>query len=132
MGVMTVRFMNHSSCGDISSVLEEVLRTTRQVGYRHLEGIAERLLGECLAPEDPSAAKGHLEEAIRILEGVDARNELARALVAQADLRLAKGDSSGARQLLTRALAIFEALGTLDQPPLVRAALAAIEKGAPA
>ncbi|MBI2152419.1 MAG: sigma 54-interacting transcriptional regulator [Candidatus Rokubacteria bacterium] len=113
-------------------VLEEVLRATRQVGYRHLEGIAERLLGECLAPEDPSAAEGHLEEAVRILEGVDARNELARALVAQADLRLAKGDPSGARQLLTRALAIFEALGTLDEPPLVRAALAALEKGAPA
>lgn len=35
-------------------------------------------------------------------------------------------DSPGARQLLEQALTIFEELGTLEEPPHVRAALAAL------
>lgn len=63
---------------------------------------------------------------MRIFEAMGARNELGKALVAQAELSRANGDSAGARQLLERALAIFEKLGTLDEPARVRAALAAL------
>jgi len=57
-----------------------------------------------------------------------ARNELAKTLVAQANLRGTAGDPAGARQLLERALAVFEALGTLDEPSRVRSALAALDQ----
>ncbi len=107
-------------------VLEEVIATSSEVGYRHFEGIAHRLLGEALAPEDRAAAAEHLDTATRILDEVGTRNEYAKALVAQADLSRAAGDLAGARQLLERALAIFQELGTLDEPPRVRAALAAL------
>jgi DnaJ-domain-containing protein 1 len=63
---------------------------------------------------------------------VGARNEVAKVLVAQAALRRASGDAAGARGLLERALALFEALGTLDEPLRVRAALAALQDNLPA
>jgi hypothetical protein len=94
--------------------------------------MAHRLLGESLAPDDAAGAARHLDEALRILEEVGARNEVARTLVAQADLRRAAGDRLGARPLLERALAIFESLGTLDEPVRVRAALVALETASPA
>jgi len=113
--------------GQARVILEEVLTTCRELGYRHLQGVAERLLGECLIPEDPVAASGHLEAASRTLEEVAARDEVARVLLGQAELRRAVGDPDEARRLLKRALAHFESLGTLDEPPRVRAALAALE-----
>ncbi len=107
------------------AIVEEILATSREVS-RRVEGMAERLLGETLVSDDPAAAVGHLEAAMRIFEAMGARNELGKALVAQAELSRANGDSAGARQLLERALAIFEKLGTLDEPARVRAALAAL------
>jgi len=108
------------------TILEVVLTTSRELGYRHLEGMALRLLGESLVKEDPSEAVSQLEAAIRILEEIGARNEHAKALVAQAELRRAGGDPAEARHLLERALAVFEALGTLDEPRRVQAVLGAL------
>ncbi len=101
---------------------------SREAGYRNLEGMSHRLLGESIAPEDATTAARHLDEALRILEEVGARSEAAKTLVAQAGLRQAAGDPRAARPLLERALAIFESLGTLDEPVRVRAALAALEE----
>ena len=61
------------------SLLEDVLATCRELGYRHLEGIARRLLTECLRATAPAAATQHVREAVSILESVDAKNELAKA-----------------------------------------------------
>jgi tetratricopeptide (TPR) repeat protein len=110
----------------------EVLATSRKAGYRQLEGVAERFLGESMAVENPTAAVAHLESAMCILQEVGARNEVAKVLVAQATLRRASGDAPGARVLLERALALFEALGTLDEPLRVRAALAVLQDNPPA
>jgi tetratricopeptide (TPR) repeat protein len=107
-------------------LFEEVLATSREAGYRHLAGVAERCLGESLMAEDLTAAAGHLEAAVQILEEVGARNEVAKALVAQAKLHQKAGDVSGARCLLERALALFETLGTLDEPHRVQALLATL------
>ena len=70
------------------------------------------------------AAAEHLVAALAILEDAGVRNDVAKIFVAQAELRRAAGDSAGARALLERALAVFEELGTVDEPPRVRAALA--------
>ena len=111
-------------------LVTEILGTCRESGHRHLQGVAERLLGEILAADDPSAAASQLEAAVRTLEDVGARDELARAFVAQASLRGEAGDRGGARRLLERALALFEELGTLDEPKRVRVALAALDQAA--
>jgi class 3 adenylate cyclase/tetratricopeptide (TPR) repeat protein len=92
-----------------------VLATARENGYRHLEGVAERLVAEALEPEDPEADE-HLRAALRILEEIDARNDFAKAVVAQAGRLLWTGDVDGATTRLERALAIFRDLGTPGLP----------------
>jgi hypothetical protein len=104
-------------------LIEEVLATSRECGYRHLEGVAHRLLGECLTPNDLARATIHLAEAVRILEDIGAQNEFAKALAATGGIRRVAKDSVGTRQFLERALTIFEALGTVDEPRRVKAAL---------
>ena len=106
---------------------EEVLTISQEAGYRHLAGVAERFLGETLMPQEPAAAAAHLTAAVQLLEEIGARNEMAKALVAQAHLCRATGDLAGARRLLDRALVLFETLGTLDEPRRVQALLARLE-----
>ncbi|MBI4011680.1 MAG: hypothetical protein HY359_05170, partial [Candidatus Rokubacteria bacterium] len=110
----------------------EVLATSRDVGYRRLEGVAQRLLGELLVRREPSAALGHLESAAQVLERAGARNELAKALVARADLAAAGGDAAEARRQLERALELFESLGTLDEASRLRRRLEAARGTPPA
>jgi len=110
-------------------VATALLETCRQLGYCHLEGWAQRLLGECAIADDPETAAAHLERAAEILERVGARNELAKTLVAQATLRFANRDRATARQLLERALAIFGELETIDGPDRARHLLAALDAG---
>jgi len=66
-----------------------------------------------------------------ILEPIGARNDLARALVTRAALHQAAGDIAAAKQLLDRAAAIVQALGTLDEPARIEAAGAALDRGTP-
>jgi class 3 adenylate cyclase/tetratricopeptide (TPR) repeat protein len=113
-------------------IFEEVLATSREAAYRHLEGVAQRFLGEALMVEDSASAAEHLESAARILKEVGARNEVAKVLVAQAHLHRAAGNPRGARELLERALALFETLGTLDEPLRVQTVLAALHDDVPA
>jgi class 3 adenylate cyclase/tetratricopeptide (TPR) repeat protein len=109
------------------TIFEEVLATSREAGYRHIEGVAQRCLGEALMVEDAPSAAEHLESAARTLQAVGARNEAAKVLVAQAHLRRAAGNPSGARGLLERALALFETLGNLDEPRRVQTVLATLQ-----
>jgi class 3 adenylate cyclase/tetratricopeptide (TPR) repeat protein len=112
--------------GQARALFEAVLATSREAGYRHLEGVAQRFLGQLLAADDPAAAAAHLGSALRLLQDRSIHKEVAKVLVAQAELGQAAGDVTGARARLERALVLFERLGTLDEPPRVRAALAAL------
>jgi class 3 adenylate cyclase/DNA-binding winged helix-turn-helix (wHTH) protein/tetratricopeptide (TPR) repeat protein len=105
-------------------ISEEVLTLCQEAGYRHLTGVAERLLGASLLTEEPEAAAGHLAEAVQILQEVGAQNEVAKTWVAQATLQHAAGDVAGAQRLFACALALFETLGTRDEPCRVRHLLA--------
>ena len=104
-------------------VLEDVRRVSRDLGYRHFEGVACRLLAEMPGPDGAS----HLAAAFRLLEAVGARNELARALVLRAGRSRAAGEAAAARRDLRHALALFEALGTRSEPERVRATLAELD-----
>jgi class 3 adenylate cyclase/tetratricopeptide (TPR) repeat protein len=110
-------------------VIEDVLNTSRTAGYIHFEGRALWLMGECLAREAVEVADEWVGAAIYIFEGVGARNDLAKAMVTRAAVRQRGGDRDGARRLLGQASAIFEALGTLDEPARVNAAVVALERG---
>jgi tetratricopeptide (TPR) repeat protein len=119
-------YLRQEETAKARTILEKILATTKGLGYKHLEGVTERLLGQLFAAEDPSGAAAHLDAAARILTEVGARNEFAKVLAGQAELRKATGDVGEAKDLFGRALAIFEELGTIDEPPRVHAALAAI------
>jgi tetratricopeptide (TPR) repeat protein len=112
--------------GDVDEardILTDVLSDTRAAGYRCAEGIAHRLMGEATLTANPEQARAHLDVALRLLEDAGAQHERAKALVAMSRARRAARDREGARALLERALGIFEALGTLDEPARVRALL---------
>jgi tetratricopeptide (TPR) repeat protein len=113
---------------DARAVLDTVLATTREKGYRHLEGVAERLQAEALGPSD-SEALAHLVRATSLLEQVGARNDLAKVLVVRAGFCRAAGDCAGARATLEQALAIFTALGTVDGPRIVASLLQSLPDG---
>ena len=107
------------------ALVEGLLATCREVGYRHLQGIAHRLLGECIGAG--ALAAGHLETARRLLERVGARNELGKALRARAEVARRDGEHGAARDGFEQAHALFEELGTLDEPARVRVALATLD-----
>ena len=95
-------------------LIDHVLQTSRATGYLQYEGRACWLLGECLAVEEPVVAEEHLTSAMRIFEQIGARNDLARAMVARAELRRKAGAIDVSRRLLHEASEIFDALGTRD------------------
>jgi class 3 adenylate cyclase/tetratricopeptide (TPR) repeat protein len=109
-------------------LIERVIETTRTIGYLHFEGLAHRLMGECLAVEEPLAAEEHAENALRILERCGAQNDFAKALVTRAELRRLNGDFATARELLQKAKKIFVTLGTLVEPARVDTALADLDR----
>ena len=86
-------------------------------------------MADCLTTEAPAAAADYIATAIQILKHVDARNDLARAMVTKAALRRTAGDFATARQLLDQAYAIFEELGTRGDPDRIRAALLELGHG---
>jgi tetratricopeptide (TPR) repeat protein len=124
----------HLSRGDrvvAQTLIEDLLGTSRALGYLQFEGAACWLMGECLAPETPASAEPYVEAAMEILGRIGARNDLARAMVTRAALHQAAGDLTTARELLEQAGGIFHQLGTLDEPTRVEAARAALDRGAP-
>jgi class 3 adenylate cyclase/tetratricopeptide (TPR) repeat protein len=124
----------HLRRGDTTNaqpLIQDILEVSRASGYLHFEGRACWLMGDCFAAEDSMAAEDYIENAMRILEGVGARNDLAKAMLTRAALRQRAGDNVMARQLLERTRALFRELGTLDEPARVDAAVAALDSGAP-
>lgn len=123
--------LRHGDRAAARSLIEGILEPSRTMGYPHFEALACWLMGECLASEDPASAEPYVGTAMSVLERIGARNELARAMVTRAALRQTAGDLRAARQLLDRAEAIFQALGTLDEPDRVKTARAALDRGSP-
>jgi class 3 adenylate cyclase/tetratricopeptide (TPR) repeat protein len=121
-------YLLRGDLGTARALIDDVLTTSRAKGYRYVEGLAHRLLAECLAQESPTVAAEHVDAAQRIFISTDARNDLAKALVTRSGLCQRSGNFAAARKLLEEAAAIFGSLGTLDEPTRVRSALAALEE----
>jgi tetratricopeptide (TPR) repeat protein len=109
-------YLLRGDLGTARMLIDGVLTTSRAKGYRYVEGLAHRLLAECLAQESPTVAAEHVDAAQRIFISTDARNDLAKALVTRAGLCQNRGGIAEARELLEEAAAIFGSLGTLDEP----------------
>ncbi len=124
----------HLLHGDLASarpLIDEVLNTSRETGYRHLEGLACWLMADCLRREASAAAGDCVETAMRIFEQVGARNDLARAIVTRAALRQAAGDINTARALIDQACEVFGALGTIGEIDRAKSAVAALSDSSP-
>ena len=112
-------------------LIQDVLKGSKAGGYLHIEGRACWLMAECLAGEGSATAEDNIELSMQILERVEARSDLGKAMLTRAALRQRAGDTTEARRLLKRASTLFGELGTLDEPARVEAALAALDRGSP-
>jgi class 3 adenylate cyclase/tetratricopeptide (TPR) repeat protein len=109
----------------LDGMLHDILRTAAD-GYRHLEGIAQRLLGEWHLDDDRAAAAGHLDAAAAIFGEIGARNEHAKTLLAHGLLCQRNGDLDRSRELFEAARATFEELDTRDELQRASALLAGL------
>jgi class 3 adenylate cyclase/tetratricopeptide (TPR) repeat protein len=104
--------------------LEEGLEMAERCGVRYYLGWAQRLVGEIALKNDPIQAAPYFEKSITVLQEIKAENELALAYAGYSRLHKQKGQIAKAREYLTKALKIFERLGTLIEPGKVREELA--------
>jgi tetratricopeptide (TPR) repeat protein len=104
--------------------LEEGLEIAERCGARYYVGWTQRLLGEIALKNNPDQAVSHFEKSIAILREINAENELAMAYGGYGRLHKQQGQKGQAREYLTKALEIFERLGTLIEPGKVRKELA--------
>jgi predicted ATPase len=112
--------------------LTEEVEIAERCGLRFFLASARRLLGE-IALSDPTTegrrlAQDHFSHSIDLLQEIGAENELALAYSGYAQLFRQSGDAGTAREYLTKALQIFDRLGTLIEPGRVRAELAQLEQ----
>jgi len=109
--------------------LEEGLEMAERCGARYHVGFAHRVLGEIAMKTNPAQAEPHLEKSIAVLREIKAENELALAYAGYGRLHKQKGQTLQAREHLTKALEIFERLGTLIEPEKIREELAGLPEG---
>jgi class 3 adenylate cyclase/tetratricopeptide (TPR) repeat protein len=105
-------------------MLEEGLEMAERYGVRYELGFAHRLLGEISLKTSPAQAAPHFEKSIAIFQEIKAENELAMAYAGYGRLHKQQGEIAQAREHLTKALEIFERLGTLIEPEKIREILA--------
>jgi tetratricopeptide (TPR) repeat protein len=108
--------------------LEEGLEIAERCGARFYAGFAQRLLGEIALKTNPAQAVPHFEKSIAIFREIKAENELALAYAGYGRLHKQQGKVGQAREYLTKALEIFERVGTLIEPDKVRKELAELPK----
>jgi tetratricopeptide (TPR) repeat protein len=106
--------------------LERGLEIADSCGAKYYLGFAHRLLGESMLKTNPAQAAAHFEKSIAIFRELKAENELAMAYAGYGQLHKKQGQVAQAREYLTKALKIFERLGTLIEPDKVREELAGL------
>ena len=104
-------------------VINNILGTIRDSGYKYWEGVHYRILGELCNRTEFKKAKKYIEDSIRILKIVGAKNELAKSYFSLGRLYREKGEKDKAKKYVTQALHIFEKLGTLHEPEKAREVL---------
>jgi tetratricopeptide (TPR) repeat protein len=93
---------------------------TRGGDQKFYVGWMRRLIGEIAIEKNPKQAAEpfaapYFEECISIFRGIKAENELAVAYAGYGRLHKQQGRTAEAREYFTRALELFERLGTPDR-----------------
>jgi len=104
--------------------LEECSQLAERQGMQYWGAYALRMLGEIAVKTNPEKAQFHFEESITIFEKIKTENDLAFAYAGYGRLYKKQGKKVEAREYLTKAMEIFERLGTLNEPDKVRQELA--------
>jgi class 3 adenylate cyclase/tetratricopeptide (TPR) repeat protein len=117
-----------------TQTLQAGLELADSTGNKLCIGWAHRLLGEIALKTNPAQvgeplAVPHFEKSIDLLRGIKAENHLALAYAGYGQLHKQRGNMPRAREYLTKALEIFERLGTLIEPDKVRKELAELPEG---
>jgi tetratricopeptide (TPR) repeat protein len=107
---------------------EEILELADRCRARYHLGWADRLLGETALKSNLKDAPPHFEKAISIFQEIKAENELALAYSGMGRFHKHRGNTAQAKEYLTKALEIFERLGTLIEPDKVRKELAELSQ----
>jgi len=105
-------------------ILEKGLKIADRCGARYYSGWARRLLGEMALKVNPDQAAIHFEQSIAVLGEIKAENELAMAYAGYGRLQMQQSRFAQGREYLTKALEIFERLGTLIETDNLREILA--------
>ena len=103
---------------------EEAVELADRHGAKYILGWAVRLLGEIAMKTIPDESAHYFEKAISISQEIKAENELALAYSGMGRYYKHQGDRTHAKEYLSKALEIFEKLGTLIEPDKVRKELA--------
>ena len=106
--------------GRARQAAQESLELSEQCGARYFLGRGHRFLGEIALESKPDEAGPHFEHAISTFQEIKTENELALAYSGMGRLHKRQGDTEQAREYLTKALEIFDRLGTLIEPDKVR------------
>ena len=108
--------------------LEKGLKIAERCGARYYSAFAQRLLGEIALKTNPAQAVPHFEKSIAVFQDIKAENELALSFAGYGRCYKLKGQIAQALEYLTKALKIFERLGTLIEPDKVRKELAGLRE----
>ena len=116
--------------------LEEVLTMAERYGLKFHCGCAHRILGEIALKTNPAQleaplAAPHFAKSVAMLRAINATNELALAYAGYGRLHKRQGSVERARKSFTRALEVFERLGTLIEPDKIRQELAELASAHP-
>jgi tetratricopeptide (TPR) repeat protein len=108
--------------------LEEALEIADRCGARYYAGFSQRLLGETALKTKPVLAATHFERSIAVLQEIKAENELALAYAGYGRFHKQQNLIDQALEYLTKALEIFERLGTLIEPEKIKKELAELSE----
>jgi hypothetical protein len=111
------------------TLADAVLETSCRLGYRHVEGVAYRVIGQAMIDTSMEDAAHTLDRSIQVLEKAGAQNDLALAMLGRAEVFQRLGESPQAAGLLDTAISVFGRLGTIDALANARAARAALAGG---
>ncbi len=101
-------------------ILKECLNLSDRSGMKVYVAGAHRLFGEISLKTNPAQAAGYFEKSISIYQEIKTENELAKAYAAYGRFCKQNDNMAQARVYLTKAIDIFERLGTLIEPDKVR------------
>ncbi len=107
-------FVRSKAIEQAKLLLQGVLATCTELGYRHLAGVTHRMLAQCLHAVDATAATVHLRQATEIFQAIDAKSDLAKTWLVATTFPNEWVEPSRAAIIREQALHSLQELGTIN------------------